>query len=176
MKASTKGKRKTARQKLEISHPSHGVIFPIPPSMQRSPGPATMIVPRPLDVEAAMRLPRKGRLITLGQIRAALARRAGADRCCPLTTGIFARLAAESAEEDAAAGRKRITPYWRTIRDDGRLNDKFPGGIKAQAARLRREGFRLTPGKGKQPPRVADFEPRLVKLAGLTPGALDRRG
>lgn len=159
-----KSKRKTARQKLESEHPSHGVVFPIPAGM-KSLGSGTMIVPRPLDVETAMRMPRKGRLITLGQIRATLARKAGADACCPLTTGIFARLAAEAAEEDAAAGRTRITPYWRTIRDDGKLNEKFPGGAKAQAAKLRREGVTLTPGKGKQPPRVAGFESRLARLS-----------
>lgn len=160
-------RRKTARQKLALVHPSHGVAFPIPARMRRALGPRTMIVPRPLDVEALMRLPRKGRLITLGQIRAALARRAGADQCCPLTTGIFARLAAEAAEEDAAAGRKRITPYWRTIRDDGKLIDKFPGGrdgARALALRLRREGFKILPRRGKQPPRVADFAARLVRV------------
>lgn len=157
------GRRKTAREKLDINHPSHGVVFPIPSSMRRSLGEGTMIVPRPRDVEAAMRLVRKGRLITLGQIRAKLAREAGVDVCCPLTTGIFARLAAEAAKEDAAAGRKRITPYWRTIRDDGKLSEKFPGGARAQAAKLRREGFRIVAGKGKQPGRVAEFEARLVK-------------
>jgi hypothetical protein len=155
-------KRKTAREKLEAEHASHGTLSPIPP-IWRSMGEGMMLIPRPLDVEAAMRTPRKGRLITLGQIRPALARKAGAKACCPLTTGIFARLAAEAAEEDAAAGRKRITPWWRTIRDDGKLNDRFPGGGKAQAARLRREGFKLTPPKGKQPPRVIDFEAGLFE-------------
>lgn len=158
-------RKKTARQKLETPHPSHGQPFTIPKGMQRGPGPSTMIVPRPLDVEAAMRLPRKGRLITLTQIRAALARAAAVDQCCPLTTGIFARLAAEAAEEDRAAGKRRITPYWRTIRDTGKLIDKFPGGPTAQAALLRAEGLKLLPAKGKQPPKVADFESRLVKLS-----------
>jgi hypothetical protein len=104
-----------------------------------------------------MKSARKGRLITLTQIRANLARKAGVDLCCPLTTGIFARLAAEAAEEDAAAGKKRITPWWRTIRDNGKLIDKFPGGGKLQATRLRKEGFKIIPGRGKQPPTVADF-------------------
>jgi alkylated DNA nucleotide flippase Atl1 len=157
-------RRKTARQKLETVHASHGVAFTIPAKMRKVGGPATMIVPRPLDVEAAMRTPRKGRLVTLGQIRAALARKAGVDQCCPLTTGIFARLAAEAAEEDAAAGRKRVTPWWRTIRDDGKLSEKFPGGPEEQGARLRREGFRLTAGKGKQPARVEGFEERLAAV------------
>ncbi len=135
--------RKTARQKLEIVHPSHGVAFPIPGNMERSMGKGTMIVPRPLDVEAAMRTPRKGKLITLTQIRASLAKKARVDQCCPLTTGIFARLAAEASEEDAGAGKKRVTPWWRTVRDGGTLIDKFPGGGAVQAARLRQEGHTI---------------------------------
>jgi len=85
------------------------------------------------------------------------------DVCCPLTTGIFAHLAAEAAEEDQAAGKKRVTPWWRTVRDDGKLNEKFPGGAAAQARLLRREGVRLAPGRGKQPPRVQDLESRLSR-------------
>src|SRR5262245_59681021 len=155
--------RKTARQKLDIAHPSHGRAFPIPLAMRGSLGRGTMIVPRPTDVEAAMRLPRKGRLITLTQIRARLARAAGVDQCCPLTTGIFARLASEAANEDAAAGKKRITPYWRTIRETGALIDRFPGGVSAQAARLRREGFSIRAARGRKP-RVVEFESHLVSM------------
>ena len=52
----------------------------------------------------------------------------------------------------------------RTIRDDGKLIEKFPGGPRAQAAKLRQEGFTIQPGKGKQPPRVKEFEKYLIKL------------
>ena len=156
-------RRKTPREKLEAVHSSHGKSFPIPRAMQGSLGRGTMIVPRPLDVDAAMRTPRKGGLITLTQIRGKLARAAGVDQCCPLTTGIFARLAAEAAQDDAAAGKKRITPWWRTIRDNGKLIDKFPGAGKLQAALLRREGHKLAPGRGKQPPCVTNFESHLAR-------------
>ena len=83
-----------------------------------------------------------------------LAEAAQADSACPFSTGLFIRMVAEAAEEDRRAGKTRITPYWRTIKDDGGLNEKFPGGVRAQAARLRKEGFTVQPGKGKQPPRV----------------------
>ncbi|MEA1905083.1 MAG: methylated DNA-protein cysteine methyltransferase, partial [Candidatus Hadarchaeota archaeon] len=62
------------------------------------------------------------------------------------------------------AGKKRITPYWRVLKADGRLNEKFPGGVRAQATCLRKEGHRIQPGKGKKPPRVKDFERSLQKL------------
>ena len=66
-----------------------------------------------------------------------------ADTACPLVTGIFVRIAAEAAEEDAAAGKTKITPYWRVVKDDGSLNPKFPGGVEAQAERLRDEGHAI---------------------------------
>lgn len=148
---------KSWRMKLKQDHPSHGKVVRVPPKMRKAFGSGTMLIPRPRDVDAIMRGVKKGKLITTSQIRERLARRAGADCACPLTTGIFVRVAAEAAEEDRRAGRVRITPYWRTVRDDGGLNEKFPGGAAAQAAKLRKEGFSIQPGKGKQPPKVRDF-------------------
>jgi len=155
-------KGKTWRQKLEQEHPNHGKIVPVPPRMQKTFGKGMMLIPRPRDVDALMRMPKKGKLITQSQLRAALARDSAADCTCPLTSGIFIRIVAEAAEEDRRAGRKRITPYWRTIRDDGKLMDKFPGGAEAQAAKLREEGHTIQPGSGRQPPTVLDFENHLV--------------
>ena len=53
-----------------------------------------------------------------------------------------------------------MTPYWRTLKSDGELNGKYPGGIAAQAKRLRAEGHRVVK-KGKRSV-VADFERALV--------------
>ena len=53
---------------------------------------------------------------------------------------------------------------WRVIKADGSLNEKFPGGVAAQAARLEKEGHTIEPGKDKKPPRVKDFEKSLVEL------------
>jgi alkylated DNA nucleotide flippase Atl1 len=69
------------------------------------------------------------------------------------------RIAAETAEEDRANGRQRLTPYWRVIKDDGSLNPKFPGGPEQQARYLRREGFAFI-RKG-QAPFLKEFEQRL---------------
>jgi len=154
----------TWRRKLEQRHPNHGKVVTVPPRMQKRFGTGTMLIPRPLDVDAIMRKPRKGKLITQSQIRDELAKAANVDHACPLSTGLFIRIAAEAAEEDLQGGRKRVTPYWRTIKDGGRLNEKYPGKTKAQAARLRREGFTIQPGKGRQPPRVKDFEKYLTML------------
>ena len=156
------GKGKTWRDKLDQHHPNHGKIMHIPPSMRRTCGTGTIVIPRPRDIDTIMRSVRKGRLITVAQIRERLAKAAGVDCACPLTTGIFVRVAAEAAEEDARDGRTRITPYWRTVKDGGKLNEKFPGGVKAQANRLRSEGFEIERNARGQPSRVGEFEKYLV--------------
>ena len=93
------------------------------------------------------RVPR-GKLTTINEIRAALARKHRATIGCPITTGIFAWIAANAAAEAAAAGKMAITPYWRTLKTDGQLNEKYPGGLSGLCKRLRAEGHRiLTRGK-----------------------------
>jgi alkylated DNA nucleotide flippase Atl1 len=107
-----------------------------------------MAIPRGVDVDELIRKVPKGRVITQTAIRAELARRYGVDHACPLCTGIFVRIAAEAAEEDAAAGRKRVTPWWRVVRDNGALLEKCPGGPGEQRRRLEAEGHRFSK-KGK---------------------------
>ncbi len=104
----------------------------------------------------------KGKLITINQIRSILAQKHKASIGCPITTGIFAWIAAHAAEERAAEGKKRITPYWRTLKTDGIINEKYPGGVQAQKRLLEKEGHKVI-HKGKKH-IVLDFEKRLVKL------------
>jgi hypothetical protein len=156
------GARKSWREKLEKEQEPK--IVKIPPKMRKRFGTGKMLIPRPLDVDALIRKVRKGKLVTQDAIRKRLANDFKVNVTCPITTGIFVRIAAEAAEEDWRAGKKLITPYWRALKADGRLNEKFPGGVKAQAKRLRKEGHAIVPGKGKKPPRVEDFEKSLQKL------------
>ena len=155
--------RTSWREKLERE--DHSKIVQIPPRMVKRFGGGTMLIPKPLDVDALIRKTGKGSLITTSEIRGRLAMDNKADVTCPLTTGIFIRIAAEAAEEDLRNGKKRITPYWRVVRDDGSLKEKFPGGVKAQVERLEGEGHMIEPGKGKKPPRVRGLEKSLVRLA-----------
>jgi len=123
-----------------------------------------MLIPKPLDVDALIRRVEKGKLVTNAQLRERLARDFKVDFTCPITTGIFVRISAEAAEEDRRAGKKEVTPYWRVIKPDGGLNQKFPGGAEAQAARLREEGHSIQQAQGKKPPRVIDFKKSLQQL------------
>lgn len=148
--------RSTWRQKLEKDEGPRLVDDPK--------GMGKMLIPRPLDVDALIRKVPPGKVVTMTQLRERLARDCHADVCCPLTAGIFVRIAGETAEEDREAGRTPITPYWRVLKADGSLNEKFPGGPEAQAARLREEGLAVGQAKGKKPLKVVDFEKQLYSL------------
>ena len=61
-------------------------------------------------------------------------------------------------------GKTDITPYWRTIKSKGELNDKYPGGAEDHATRLREEGHTIVLGKNNKPRKVKDFEKALVEV------------
>jgi hypothetical protein len=103
-----------------------------------------MLIPTPLLVAAELRRVPRGRLITAAVLRERLARRAGADFACPMTTGIFLNIVAGATEEAIAAGRRPVAPYWRVVDDKGRLPPKFPPGAARQSAHLRAEGHAVS--------------------------------
>ncbi len=139
-------------------------VVKIEGGMSKRWGTGTVVIPAPREVEELMKRVPHGKLITINELRAALARRHGATIGCPITTGIFAWIAAHAAEEAAAAGRKRITPYWRTLKSGGQLNEKYPGGIPALMNLLRGEGHKILK-RGKRL-FVADFEKSLFAPPG----------
>jgi alkylated DNA nucleotide flippase Atl1 len=153
-------KKKSWREKLADSKDLPKVAA-IEGKMTRRWGSGTMVIPAPCEVDEMMRKVPKGKLVTIGEIRAALAKKHHATVGCPITTGIFAWIAAHAAEEAAGAGVKRITPYWRTLKSGGELNPKYPGGIPNLKNRLEAEGHRVE----KRGTRyvVADFQKALVK-------------
>jgi alkylated DNA nucleotide flippase Atl1 len=132
-------------------------VVPIGPSMTSQWGEGTMVIPSPREVDAIMKRIPAGKLITINEIRAVLARRHGATIGCPMTTGIFAWIAANAAQEAEETRRAAdATPYWRTLKTGGLLNEKYPGGVPAQKARLEEEGHRVVQ-RGKRY-AVADYE------------------
>lgn len=72
-----------------------------------------------------------------------LARRHSTTIACPIVTGIHARIAAGAAGEAQVEGAIRVTPYWRTLKTGGELNEKYPGGLSAQRRRLEAERLRV---------------------------------
>lgn len=125
-------------------------------------GTGSVVIPAPLEVDELMKRVPDGKVITIGEIRAALAKKHGATIGCPLTTGIFAWIAANAAGEDREKGVKSVTPYWRTLKTGGVINPKYPGGAELQRKLLEREGHK-TVEKGKKF-IVVDYEKSLATL------------
>jgi hypothetical protein len=135
-------------------------VVPIKGAMSRRMGEGTVAIPAPAEVDAIMKQVPWGRLITINEIRARIAEEHGATIGCPITTGIFAWIAAHAAEEAAQSGEKAITPYWRTLKTGGELNPKYPGGTGALKERLEAEGHRVV-ARGKRLV-VEGYQERLV--------------
>jgi len=115
----------------------------------------------PKDYDRVMRLVPYGKLITVGDIREYFAKESGADFTEPITAGVFVSIAAwASFQRD---GDK--TPYWRTLKNNGELNPKYPGGAEAQKELLESEGHTVIQ-KGRTNIRyfVKDYEQKLFKL------------
>jgi alkylated DNA nucleotide flippase Atl1 len=135
-------------------------VQPIGPTMRRNWGEGTVVTPTPREVDGIMKLVPQGKVITIQEIRAIIAKRHGATIGCPVTTGIFARIAAHAAEEEAQARRRGATPYWRTLMSGGYLNEKYPGGVEAQRQKLEAEGHSVIRRGEKL--QVEDYEEYLA--------------
>ena len=125
-------------------------------------GTGTVVIPAPIEVDETMRRVPEGKIITINEIRATLAKKHKATIGCPITTGIFAWVAANAAEEQRQKGKSSITPYWRTLKTGGTINPKYPGGVEAQKKLLEKEGHKVVQ-KGKRH-IVVDYEKSLAKL------------
>lgn len=137
-------------------------VEPIAANMSKKWGTGTVVIPAPLEVDEFMRRVPEGKLTTINDIRAALAKKHRATIGCPMTTGIFAWVAAHAAEEQRQKGEKDVTPYWRTLKTGGLVNEKYPGGVEAQTVFLEGEGHTVVQ-KGKNV-FVRDFEKALATL------------
>lgn len=153
--------RKSFREKLADAK-GLPEVKEIPPNVAARWGvEGTMVIPAPAEVDALMRKVPRGRVTTVNRVRAALAAKHGTTVACPVTTGIFASIAAHAAAEDEAEGRKRVTPYWRLLKEGGELNAKYPGGLAGQKKRLTAEGHKVVARRKRM--FVTAFERRLAK-------------
>ncbi len=102
-----------------------------------------------------------GMVITVGEIREHFAAENNADFTDPITAGIFCSIAAWASfqrENDK-------TPYWRTLKANGELNPKYPGGVEEQKMLLEAEGHTIIK-KGRTNIRyyVKEYEQFLYRL------------
>ena len=115
----------------------------------------------PVDYDTIMRKIPCGKLTTVGKIREYFAKRSGADFTEPITAGIFVSIVAWASHQRA----DDKTPYWRTLKANGELNEKYPGGAALQKERLEAEGHTIVQ-KGRTNIRyyVKDYEKALYDL------------
>jgi alkylated DNA nucleotide flippase Atl1 len=121
-----------------------------------------VVLVNPSEVAKLMKQVPEGRLITIVEICEKIAKDHGVKGCCTLTSGIFIMTAANAAEEAIRKGRDLGIPYWRTLKANGFLNAKYPGGEASQMQLLESEGH-IVNKKGSRY-RVVDFEKKLIKL------------
>ncbi|HIH29760.1 MAG TPA: MGMT family protein [Thermoplasmata archaeon] len=121
-----------------------------------------VVLANPSEVVTLMKQVPKGKLITLVELCQTIAKKHHVKGCCSLTTGIFIMTAANATEEVANQGKSLPIPYWRTLKVDGYLNEKYPGGALDQKKLLEQEGF-IIQTKGKKF-FVKDFEKYLAKV------------
>ncbi len=115
----------------------------------------------PIDYDKVMKKIPCGKIITVGKIREYFANLNGADFTEPLTAGIFVTIAAWASCQRT----DNKTPYWRTLKANGELNAKYPGGIEAQKEKLEKEGH-IVIQKGRKNIRyfVKDYESLIFDL------------
>ncbi len=102
-----------------------------------------------------------GKLTTVKNIREYFAKKNKADFTDPITAGIFTSIVAWASyqrEHDE-------TPYWRTLKNNGELNPKYPEGIELQKKKLESEGHTIIK-KGRTNIRyyVKNYEENLIEL------------
>jgi len=139
--------KKSWQEKLNDSKDLPKVVK-IEGKMSKRWGTGTVAIPAPIDVDEIMKTVPTGHLITINDIRAKLAKKHKASIGCPICTGIFAWVAANAAEEAKGEGKKNTTPYWRTLKTGGIVNEKYPGGVQGQKKLLEKEGHKVIK-KGK---------------------------
>lgn len=147
---------KSALEKLRDSR-SVPQITTVDAGTPWAPEGASMVISTPAEIDELMAQVPKGRVTTSDLIRQALVKRYKVAVACPLTTGIFINIAMKASEELAEMGASDRTAWWRTVKSDGSLNPKAPGGVNAHKARLETEGIAIV-RKGRVNWRVADLE------------------
>lgn len=124
-------------------------------------GGSRMYFAPPIDYDKIMKTIPYGKVITVGKIREHFAKVNGADFTEPITAGIFISIAAWASSQR----QDDLTPYWRTLKSKGELNDKYPGGVLFQKEMLEKEGHTVI-AKGRKNIKyyVENYEASLFNL------------
>lgn len=124
-------------------------VTAIPERMQRKNGQGTIVIPSPTEVQTVIRRIRPAHVASVEQIAQRIARDHGTTIGCTVTTGIFAWMVANAADESERAGADDVVPYWRVLKAGGELNLKYPGGLDNILSRLESEGHVVLHKRGR---------------------------
>ena len=108
-----------------------------------------VVLVNPSEIVELMKKVPYGKVTTLVEICKHVANQYQVKGCCSLTTGIFIMTAANAVEESRKNEQDLQIPYWRTLKSDGFLNEKYPGGAEAHKKLLEEEGVSVVK-KGKR--------------------------
>jgi hypothetical protein len=91
---------------------------------------STMLISSPADIAGYIATIPNGERRSIARMRGDLARRAGADAMCPVTTAIYLRIVAELALSDLDNGKdlSEVPPFWRLIGPDDKVSHKLSCG------------------------------------------------
>jgi len=93
-----------------------------------------MVKPSSATVKAVVRKIRKGKVVTLEQLRERLAKDFGVQTACPAST---------SKALQALSKEDKPVCYWRVVKNSGELIAKFPNGQKGHAELLEKDGLEI---------------------------------
>ena len=101
-----------------------------------------MLIATPAIVDSYVREIPKGKSVSMVTMRRDLAAMHDADNTCPLTTGIFLRIVAEASHDAIEHGTAlyRVSPFWRVVEVNSKLNTKLsfgPGFVKERRKKER---------------------------------------
>lgn len=155
--------KKTFCEKLnDTSNVSKVVFLGDKPDFVKRYGGEYMLIANPLEYNEIMLKIPYGKVITMDRVRNYLAKKHNADMTCSLTAGIFTNIVAHASVEREKSSAGNLVCFWRTLKKDGELNEKYPGGIEYQKLMLESEGHEVIQ-KGKKY-FVKDYESKLHNL------------
>jgi hypothetical protein len=90
----------------------------------------TMLISSPGDIAAYLAKIPRGETRTMDRLRNELARKAGANAMCPVTTAIYLRVVAEVALRDLEEGKRleEVVPFWRVVTPESKVAKKLSCG------------------------------------------------
>ena len=90
----------------------------------------TMLISSPGEIANYLSRIPKDETRTMDRMRNELARKAGANAMCPVTTAIYLRVVAEVALADLAEGKRleQVVPFWRVVLPGSKVAQKLSCG------------------------------------------------